>query len=289
MILYLAAAAGGTDHEAMIESGNEYILTSYHYFNEGSTLEKFRLLRNNRTIFMDSGAYSAHTLGKQIDIDKYIEFCKKEKPDYVCALDSITDPEESFTNWEYMMNKGMDTIPVFHQGESFKHLDSYLNEVQVNYIALGGLVGGHPETLIEWLKIVWVKILDKRPDLRVHGFGITSPNVIMRFPFYSVDSSSWTQSVRFARVGVFHIKAMKMVNLSLAEFCLQKGYEWGEDITEEGETFQEMDRSLRSTNPLRKIILRDGIEEYQKMIREITRYQRNRDIRGELQSQQTLF
>jgi hypothetical protein len=47
-----------------------------------------------------------------------------------------------------------------------------------------------------WLDRIWGKYLthpDGTPKVRVHGFGLTSVPLMARYPWYSVDSSSWVQ------------------------------------------------------------------------------------------------
>jgi uncharacterized protein Usg len=48
--------------------------------------------------------------------------------------------------------------------------------------------------LMKWLDRLWGNILtDKkgRPLIKVHGFGLTTASLMTRYPWYSVDSTSW--------------------------------------------------------------------------------------------------
>jgi hypothetical protein len=56
-----------------------------------------------------------------------------------------------------------------------------------------------------WLKKCF-SIIPK--NVKVHGFAITSPYVVKRFPFYSVDSSSWTNAGRYGRMSLFDKQKM---------------------------------------------------------------------------------
>ena len=38
-----------------------------------------------------------------------------------------------------------------------------------------------------------------KPLVKIHGLGINSFNIWKRYPFYSVDASSWTMGARFRR------------------------------------------------------------------------------------------
>jgi hypothetical protein len=50
---------------------------------------------------------------------------------------------------------------------------------------------------------MWEKYLvdgSGRPRLKVHGFGITAIPIMERYPWHSVDSSSWIQSAAFGGI-----------------------------------------------------------------------------------------
>ena len=50
---------------------------------------------------------------------------------------------------------------------------------------------------------MWDKYLTDgsgKPRLKVHGFGITAIPIMERYPWWSVDSSSWIQSAAFGSI-----------------------------------------------------------------------------------------
>ena len=49
------------------------------------------------------------------------------------------------------------------------------------------------------LDITWSIILNKKPKLKVHGFAVTGYDTMKRYPWYSVDSSSYQSLKRFGR------------------------------------------------------------------------------------------
>jgi hypothetical protein len=155
-------------------------------------------------IFIDSGAFSAWTKGAEINIDEYIAFIKKYR-NYISLyanLDVIGDAEASLKNQEYMEAKGLKPIPCFHQGEDLKYLKHYLKKY--DYMALGGMVGSSTSKLVMWLDDIFQSHIcnDKGlPKIKVHGFGITSLSLMLRYPWYSVDSTSWVMTGRFG--GIF--------------------------------------------------------------------------------------
>ena len=155
-------------------------------------------------LFLYSGAYSAKTQGVHIDIDKYIKFIKEHQDliDVYANLDSIDNPEETWENQKYMEDAGLYPIPVYHYGEPIKYLEKCL---KYPYIALGGMVGGSTSGLIKWLDQIWKNYLcdeNGLPKVKVHGFGLTSLVAMMRYPWYSVDSTSWVMTGRMGSIYV---------------------------------------------------------------------------------------
>jgi hypothetical protein len=68
--------------------------------------------------------------------------------------------------------------------------------------------------LFLWLDRIWDRYLTDgsgRPRLKVHGFGLTAIPLMQRYPWYSVDSSSWVQ---IASVGSVILPRGKVVCLS---------------------------------------------------------------------------
>lgn len=154
-------------------------------------------------IFLDSGAFSAYSQGITLDIDQYIEFIKKykDKLEVYCSLDVIGDPEASMRNQKYMEDAGLNPLPVFHYGEP---LEIFKNLVQkYDYVGVGGMVGSNgtarvtSSILALWLDDLFSNYIcdkDGISKVKVHGFGVTSVDLLIRYPWYSVDSTTWAIS-----------------------------------------------------------------------------------------------
>lgn len=172
---------------------------------------------NDFRFFLDSGAFSAWSQGKEIDIDEYIAFIKAniDHIEVYASLDSIggvpgrapTKEErnegarKSWDNYLYMKSEGLDPIPVFHCGEDWKWLDNML-EHGCTYIGLGGMARNSSRLRIAWLDEVFTRITDSagHPLVKTHGFGMTAIPLIFRYPWYSVDSTSWFQTGNFGGI-----------------------------------------------------------------------------------------
>jgi hypothetical protein len=157
------------------------------------TIPPNNLPKTSANIFLDSGAYSAFTQKKEVNLTEYINFIKKYKNKLNCyaSLDVIGDAEKTYSNFKIMKEAGLNPIPTFHRGEDFKWLEKYKDEP---YIALGGMVGDTKKALMPWMKKCF-HIIPK--SCKVHGFGMTSPFLISRFPFYSIDSTSWLSGQKY--------------------------------------------------------------------------------------------
>lgn len=115
------------------------ILLSYHNVNDVDLI--VNLWKMGCSVLIDSGAYSAHTLGVTIDVDEYIRYCKEVKR-YVTGcftLDVIGDPRASMEQHRYIKSRGVAAIPVWQSFDlDAAALDAFLDDEP--YVALGGLV-----------------------------------------------------------------------------------------------------------------------------------------------------
>lgn len=181
------------DNEKHIVDSNPNVLESYHYLND-RTLRGIR--KNGKKVFLDSGAFSAFTLGVEVDLPTYCKFIRDNADiiDVASVLDGIGDPLKTWQNQQAMEQHGTRPLPCFHYGEDERYLEWYISKYE--YITLGGMVPISNNQLVFWLDRLWDKYLTDgsgRPRLKVHGFGLTSLPLMRRYPWYSVDSSSWVQ------------------------------------------------------------------------------------------------
>ena len=213
--IYLAARYNGNRADPTSSNPNQaaaasepypYHLESYHYVGKGQC---DRLIRQNgHKIFMDSGAFSMFTLGVKVDLDKYGKFLHT-RSDYIevaSNVDAIGSglEKESYANQKYLesLKLSVPVCPVHHARDRDEWLVKYLDE-GYDYIFLGGMV---PETtgyLVDWLDHIWDKYLanpDGTARVKVHGFGLTTFELMDRYPWYSVDSTSWVMISMFGNI-----------------------------------------------------------------------------------------
>lgn len=188
--------------EEKLKEGEEYCFLNAYFEIKSKKREQieFRYLSNlakPENFFLDSGAYSAFTIGAEIDIDDYIRFIKEYDFVLYSNLDKIGDPKQSEKNQRYMESKGLKPIPVFHYGSDIEILKELVKEY--SYIALGGLVplSSQRGKMSKWLSKCFYITQDK---VKCHGFGVNSFNIWKEFPFYSVDATSWVTGSKFRRI-----------------------------------------------------------------------------------------
>lgn len=196
-----------TDHEKDLVTSIPHVLESFHYVGKQKFVDEMRV--NKAQIFLDSGAFSAFTLGVSISVEEYCEYIKRNmdiirvEDNVVMAsvLDGIGDPLQTWRNQLEMELRGAKPLPCFHAGEDERYLEWYVKNYE--YITLGGMVGSSTKQLCIWLDRMWDRYLTDgsgRARIKVHGFGITAVPIMERYPWYSCDSSSWIQSAAFGSI-----------------------------------------------------------------------------------------
>ena len=191
---YYPACVDDTGVNASIADDPKRVLLSYHYYKKKTDYVK-QLLKSGIDVFLDSGAFSAENLGKPINIDDYCKYIISTGVKNYAVLDVIGDSVKTMINQRYMEKEyELNPIPVFHMGGRVEELKKLLD---YNYIALGGLVTS--PNIKNHCDACWEVILNHNTPTKIHGFGLTNIKILSRYPWYSVDSSSFQGCRRFGR------------------------------------------------------------------------------------------
>lgn len=222
----------------------------------------------HRKLFVDSGAFSAHTKGRELDVDEYIEYVNQRQGcfEVIAQVDKIPGefgkkktisqleeaPELSWENYVYMRDKVIDyqrLTPIFHQGEDFKHLHRLLettfNGEHIPYIGISPANDVSTKDKAKWFETVFRIIRDSsNPNVKTHAFGMTSLAVLEKYPFYSADSTSWLMTSANGAImtswGIIIVSSVQetdpkhYVHMSkeVQEQIAQEVAKWGYDIKE---------------------------------------------------------
>lgn len=199
------------EHErSVLETHAPDRLESYHYIKTDRLARV--VFESDIRIFLDSGAFSAHSLGANITVPQYVEYIRRNRDgirrDEQCGclmaagLDAIGNAVQTWENQAEMEQAlGEPPIPCYHYQEDERYCEHAVENY--DYMALGGLVGVPQPKMEAWLDRIYDRYITDdqgRPRIRVHGFGITSLRIMTRYPWYSVDSSSWVQVAAFGNI-----------------------------------------------------------------------------------------
>ncbi len=171
-------------------------LVAYPYVNTkideylSQNQSKFRIL-------LDSGAFTAWKAGKEIKLDDYCKFLDnlKFKPYKYFTLDVIGNPKETLNNYNEMLKRGYNPVPIFTRGEDISLLEEYYKTSDI--VGIGGLVGTKKnKQFVNGL----MKRIKKR---KVHWLGFTNIQYIKYYKPFMCDSSAWLTGPRYASTNLY--------------------------------------------------------------------------------------
>lgn len=190
------------------------------------------LPRSCGRLFLDSGAHSLYNLHAQRRsglskftwfakdgkltkrfrkaIDRYAEFVKANKDcfDLYATLDVIFNPELSWKSYRYLVREhGLRPMPVVHFGTGMEWVDKYLN-AGCKYLGVGGIgQEANRYSYVQFADRLFKHIGSKSnglPCVKTHGFAMTSVPLMVRWPWFSVDSSRWAKAAGNGSVLIPH-------------------------------------------------------------------------------------
>jgi hypothetical protein len=159
-----------------------------------------------------------------VNIDKYLEHLNKykdiiwrgvnldvipgEQGSVPTEEQIIEAAEQGWKNYKYLKERGWDTIHVYHQGEPIWVLNRMLDEC--DYIGVSPCNDSSEKAKMEWLDISFRHIMNydysKNPRIqkgqiiKTHGFAVTSKRLVERYPWYTVDSSSYSLTAAMGNI-----------------------------------------------------------------------------------------
>lgn len=162
-------------------------------------------------LLIDNGEFTFHRKGGSLDIDEYIKWLNDndELIDYAIALDSIPgkwgqprtsedvriSAEKTWENFLYMRSKMKSpdkALPVFHMGESFDNFERFLQFPDLKYMCISGMKDLTNKQREAWYeKCFYLVSKYKRQDMKFHCLGSATIQNAVKFPFTSMDATSW--------------------------------------------------------------------------------------------------
>jgi hypothetical protein len=175
-------------------------------------------------LMLDSGAFSVWTMGERVDLDEYIAYALAYHDDmdgrlFVINLDVIPGTpggrapstrqrtkavKAGMANADRMRDAGLKVMEVYHLHEPIRVLDRLIERRQPGeLIGLGGLAGrGDGNLKVEFCDAAFRRVYRLAEGWQgivpLHGLGISPDAPLARkYPWWSIDSSSWSIFHRF--------------------------------------------------------------------------------------------
>ena len=186
--------------------GNQKYNELLHNAGAKCRLESFYTLQNkmpsNKQFdqLLDSGGFVARTKGIIIKVEDYAKYINASGVQKAFNLDT-NDHEETMANQKYLEENCPNCyiIPIYHLSDYLenKGLLKEFIDAGYPYIGIGGVAGeGSPIKLQnQFYNYIFSITRDK---IKLHGLGITGEPMLQKYPWYSVDSTSWLSFARYA-------------------------------------------------------------------------------------------
>jgi hypothetical protein len=164
-------------------------------------------------LFLDSGAFGAHSRRLLLDVKKYGEYVLANK-DWIhvyANLDVIHSPEETMKNQKMLEDMGLSPLPIYHAPEPFEIWQQITEKY--DYACLGALVSGRLPVERD-VRVRQCMTEASKNNTKVHLFGIGNVSMLSRFEPYSADSTSFIQS-KYGRIVAWDERDMTVKKIPL--------------------------------------------------------------------------
>jgi hypothetical protein len=192
-------------------------------------------LENKVGIMMDSGVVGYRSYrqalikqgGKALNklltqdtfIDLYVEYCKKNKKywDFYVTIDIEKKSDLILATHTRLLEAGIKPVPVLHgDADVIEYLKKY-HDLGHKLICLG--TGSHLRTTPRHFRHYLDSVFNEGAKLGVefHGLAMTSPWIMLEYPWYAVDSSSWSRMAGYGTICRFDEQTHRMCSFHISE------------------------------------------------------------------------
>ena len=241
---FSSVPSSGPDIDYLMEHNGCVLLSQLNNRSVLNTfIKRFKeqgLKKSPMKIFVDSGAFTAWTQGKEIDVENYINYINENKDWFeICAaVDSIPgEPQgasvatheevmescnKTWENFLYMRSKMLDTnklLYTFHIGEPWEYLKQALEykdeHGKIKYIAFGGLVGKGKDLIDNFLKeATQIVRQSSNPNVKIHVFGVSNFTILNKYKLTSSDSTAWCKMAGYGTL-IYNNKTIEVTDRSM--------------------------------------------------------------------------
>lgn len=250
-------AGGDSIYTTLEQNEVEKILTTYYFLRRKSKRTWDRISSTFSPIFLDSGAFSFkqfseeegirwRDIPKRPEFREYVEqygnFVKAEgERYYACANVDVGGIEDKERNQRILEEiTGYYIVPVIHPSDPIWWVDKVFREYP--YVGLGGVGSEKNEKKI--LRYCKQRLSHaKQYGTRVHGFALTSIDLMRSVAFFSVDSTSWIAGAKYGVTYFFDSRRLRMwdryqkkVRGRMKPHVIELGLDWDKYKNEESRT-----------------------------------------------------
>ncbi|MFD1130713.1 hypothetical protein [Paenibacillus sp. PDC88] len=198
--IFSGISKGKQDVRIVKSNGGLFVLINYLTVRSDTAATWKQNLRelgfDYKCVLLDPGEKTLHEAKKKgkilkpIDIDEYASFVKQHRDiiyQYL-TIDKIADPETTKSNTLYLEQVvGHKPIPVYHVQNSLEVLQDYVDQ-GYEVIAIGGSVFVGPKRRVQLFDEIFKRFND---TANFHALGLGSTELLLRYPWFSADASSW--------------------------------------------------------------------------------------------------
>lgn len=197
--------------------------------------------KKNVEIMLDSGAASLHNIQaksksrktlavKTHDIDttavanamvkRYAKFCHegKDKWAFYVTLDFKKHQPTIMKMQRRFEKLGLRPTPVYHGDKSLDWLNKYA-DMGYKLIGLGTLLAARNRHNPKSYRFYLDRVFDRaaKLNLDLHGLAITSLSLMTNYPWWSVDSATWTKTASFGSLNMPDFDKGVLFNIHVSE------------------------------------------------------------------------
>jgi hypothetical protein len=258
MKIFLAGGENEQSYQLFAQLRPSNVFLSYYYLRKRSNVKEFLedFKRNGINIALDSGAHTFLAGAGKSKVTNVKGEVVEEDPDTYC-LEYIDWLKKYGDYFEFYVELDIDSIVGYEKVLEYRKLFKE-NGLQNKLVLVWH--SSIPDSIGEWEKCCkesqYVAIAEnpefsrvntlidiaRKYKRKVHGFAMTKPDYIAKFPFYSVDSTSWKSGSRFGTT--YCLQGNRIVAIGKEErrrimgFDYYKKYDIDWDKVLEGDNFE---------------------------------------------------
>lgn len=135
-------------------------------------------------------------------LEHYIVFCEQYGHlwDFYVTFDYVRTPSVVWDMQQYLEGRGLRPMPIYHGAGDIAGLERFIDAGH-KYIGISGQEERKNAKRLMFYYDAVFNLAAKR-GVYFHGFGVTSPSQLFRYPWYSVDSSTWARWAGYGKIAL---------------------------------------------------------------------------------------